>query len=131
MLQQSLRQAHWTHTLAYLAAPHRYPKVGCLSAFLVTVAAPHTSTALGRLGCAMLIPALLIGALLMFIFGDDPLSAYEGAIHGAFGSVRAWTTTIRRMTPLVFTGLSLVVAQGMGGRAYGAAPCPALHPISH
>ena len=55
----------------------------------------------------------------------------KGLFRGAFGSVRAWATTIRRMTPLVFTGLSVAVALGMGGRAHGAAPCPALHPISH
>lgn len=57
-----------------------------------------------------LITALVIGALVMFAFGDDPISAYGGLFAGAFGRGRAWATTIRKMTPLILTGLSVAVA---------------------
>ncbi len=69
-----------------------------------------------RVGRALLIPflsvvtALLLGAVIMLIFGDDPISAYQGLFAGAFGSGRAWATTIRKMTPLILTGLSVAVA---------------------
>ncbi|HXF63072.1 MAG TPA: ABC transporter permease [Caldilineaceae bacterium] len=70
----------------------------------------------GRIGRALLIPvlalltALLIGGLVMLIFGDDPITAYSGLIAGAFGSGRAWATTLREMTPLILTGLSVAAA---------------------
>ena len=57
-----------------------------------------------------LITALLIGAVVMLIFGDNPLKAYEGLFLGAFGNARAWATTLRKMTPLILTGLSVAVA---------------------
>ncbi len=69
-----------------------------------------------RLGRAILIPvlalltALAIGAMVMAIFGDDPVRAYQGLFSGAFGNGRAWSTTIRKMTPLILTGLSVAVA---------------------
>lgn len=69
-----------------------------------------------RLGRAMLVPllavvtALLIGAGVMLIFGDNPIQAYEGLFSGAFGTARAWSTTVRKMTPLILTGLSVAVA---------------------
>jgi simple sugar transport system permease protein len=69
-----------------------------------------------QIGRALLIPvlavvtALLIGAVIMVIFGDDPVAAYRGLMSGAFGGGRAWATTIRKMTPLILTGLSVAVA---------------------
>ena len=57
-----------------------------------------------------LLAALLVGAVVMFIFGDDPVKAYSGLFQGAFGSGRAWATVIRKMTPLILTGLSVAVA---------------------
>lgn len=54
--------------------------------------------------------ALIIGALLMLIFGDDVLAAYGGLFNGAFGNARNWAETIRKMTPLILTGLSVAVA---------------------
>jgi len=71
---------------------------------------------LRRIGRALLVPtlavitALLIGAVVMLLFGDDPLAAYRGLFSGAFGNGRAWSTTIRKMTPLILTGLSVSVA---------------------
>jgi simple sugar transport system permease protein len=54
--------------------------------------------------------ALLIGALIMFVFGDDPIKAYSGLASGAFEWGRPLAGTLRRMTPLIFTGLSVAVA---------------------
>jgi general nucleoside transport system permease protein len=69
-----------------------------------------------RLGRALLAPALavisavLAGAVIMWVSGDDPLAAYQGLFNGAFGTARAWATTLRRMTPLLLTGLSVAIA---------------------
>lgn len=71
---------------------------------------------LRRVGEAMLVPllavvtAIALGALIMLAYGDDPVRAYQGLWEGAFGSARAWSTTIRRWTPLILTGLSVAVA---------------------
>ncbi len=69
-----------------------------------------------RIFQALLIPALavftalVLGAIIMLIFGDNPIQAYLGLFNGAFGSPREWAETIRRMTPLILTGLSVAVA---------------------
>jgi len=75
--------------------------------------APHP---LGRVLRALLIPllalltALAAGALVMYLSGDDPQSAYTGLFKGAFGSGRAWAITIRKTVPFILTGLSVAVA---------------------
>ncbi|CAN5825136.1 ABC transporter permease [soil metagenome] len=71
---------------------------------------------LPRIGRALLLPvlalltALVMGALIMWISGDDPIKAYKGLFSGAFGSGRGWASTVRRMAPLILTGLSVAVA---------------------
>ncbi|MCB0065207.1 MAG: ABC transporter permease [Caldilineaceae bacterium] len=45
----------------------------------------------------------------MFLSGDNPRQAYEGLFVGAFGSARGWSTTIRKVTPLLLTGLAVAV----------------------
>jgi ABC-type uncharacterized transport system permease subunit len=71
---------------------------------------------LRQAGRALLIPvlalaaALALGAVIMMIFGDDPIKAYQGLFTGAFGSGRGWATTVRKMTPLILAGLSVAVA---------------------
>lgn len=71
---------------------------------------------LGAVGRALLIPvlaiitALLLGAIIMWLFGDNPLDAYQGLFAGAFGDIGALSRTIRRATPFVFTGLSVAFA---------------------
>ena len=75
-----------------------------------------TSSAVRRKFQVFLIPALavvtalLVGAIIMLIFGDNPIAAYRGLFEGAFGSPRNWAETVRRMTPLILTGLSVAVA---------------------
>ncbi len=57
-----------------------------------------------------LFTALVVGAVVMWIFGDNPIEAYKGLFQGAFGSARGWATTIRKWSPLILTGLSVAVA---------------------
>ncbi len=82
---------------------------------------------LGRLLRSLLLPitailvALAIGAAVMWIFGDDPLAAYRGLWQGAFGDARALARTVRKMVPLIFTGLSVAVAFKAGLFNIGAA----------
>ncbi len=54
--------------------------------------------------------ALLIGAIVMLLSGDNAAKAYWGLFQGAFGSAQGWARTIRKMTPLIFTGLSVAFA---------------------
>jgi simple sugar transport system permease protein len=69
-----------------------------------------------RIGRTLLVPvlavftALVIGAVIMLIFGDNPLQAYAGLFSGAFEWGRPLSSTIRKMTPLILTGLSVAVA---------------------
>jgi simple sugar transport system permease protein len=64
---------------------------------------------------------LVAGAIVMWLSGDDPLTAYQGLVAGAFGSGRGWATTVRKMTPLILTGLSVAVAFKAGLFNIGAA----------
>lgn len=57
-----------------------------------------------------LLTALVVGALIMWASGDDPIKAYQGLFTGAFGNAKGWASTIRKMTPLILTGLSVAVA---------------------
>ena len=57
-----------------------------------------------------LFTALVVGAIVMFLSGDDPLTAYKGLFQGAFGDGKAWARTIRLTIPFIFTGLSVAVA---------------------
>lgn len=74
------------------------------------------SISLRSIGRSLLFPllavvsALLVGAIIMLVSGDDPVSAYRGLFSGAFGSARGWAATIRKTTPLILTGLSVAVA---------------------
>jgi simple sugar transport system permease protein len=68
-----------------------------------------------------LIVALVLGAGVMFFFGDDPRAAYQGLWEGAFGSGRAWSTTMRKMVPFLLTGLSVAVGFKAGLFNIGAA----------
>jgi ABC-type uncharacterized transport system permease subunit len=54
--------------------------------------------------------ALLAGALLLLIFREDPLQAYQALLQGSMGSKRTIAETILSATPLIFGGA------GGGGR---------------
>src|SRR3954466_6703646 len=82
---------------------------------------------LRRSARALIIPvlavvtALIIGAIIMYIFGDDPIKAYKGLLTGAFGWGRPLAGTARRMSPLILTGLSVAIAFKAGLFNIGAA----------
>ena len=64
--------------------------------------------------------ALLAGAILLLIVGDDPFEVYREVASSAFGSARALRETFRVATPLILTGLSVTVAFRMGLWSIGA-----------
>ena len=68
-----------------------------------------------------LLTALIVGAIIMFVFGDDPIAAYRGLFDGAFGSGKAWDQTFRKTVPFVLTGLSVAIAFKAGLFNIGAA----------
>jgi general nucleoside transport system permease protein len=51
--------------------------------------------------------ALLIGAVIIKIMGDDPLLAYQTLISGAFNGTGNLVATLQNTTPLLFTGLAV------------------------
>jgi simple sugar transport system permease protein len=54
--------------------------------------------------------ALLVGAVLIRIAGQNPWQAYGTMLKGAFGGERQWTETILKMCPLLLIGLGLSVS---------------------
>ncbi len=68
------------------------------------------------LGQKLLVPALavftalVIGGLIIWISGGNPLEAYRGLIEGAFGSPKAISETLIWSTPYIFAGLAVALA---------------------
>ena len=58
--------------------------------------------------------ALLIGAIVLLIAGNDPLATYSRIIERGFTSRGAFTATLTAATPLLFTGLAAATAFRMG-----------------
>jgi ABC-type uncharacterized transport system permease subunit len=60
---------------------------------------------------ALIIPLLavlsgfIVGAVLMLVFGYNPIQNYVNLFAGAFGDVYSVSETLRNMTPLLLTGL--------------------------
>ncbi len=69
-----------------------------------------------RLVQSLLIPvlavvtAIVVGALVVWLTGGDPLLAFEGMAEGAFGSRKALTETAVAATPYIFAGLAVALA---------------------
>jgi len=53
--------------------------------------------------------AFLAGALILLLFGEDPVSAYSALYQGAFGSKRTIAETLLSTTPLLLGGLAVAV----------------------
>jgi ABC-type uncharacterized transport system permease subunit len=53
--------------------------------------------------------ALIIGALVIWSVGGDPIAAYEGLVEGAFGSIAALSETTVWASPYIFAGLAVAV----------------------
>jgi simple sugar transport system permease protein len=54
--------------------------------------------------------ALLIGALMLFALGANPVQAYTALFNGAFGSVNSLADTIVKATPLLFIGIGICIS---------------------
>lgn len=68
---------------------------------------------------------ILLGAVIMLIFGYDPIWAYEGLFNTAFGSIKNIGEIFRAMGPLILIALGFAVASragffniGLSGQAY-------------
>lgn len=55
--------------------------------------------------------ALILGGIVFFVAGFNPLQVYKLIFKGAFGSMDAILTTLSYATPLLFTGLAFAFAQ--------------------
>ena len=68
---------------------------------------------------------IILGAIIMVIFGYDPIWAYEGLFQKAFGSLKDIGEIFRAMSPLILIALGFAVASragffniGLSGQAY-------------
>ena len=65
---------------------------------------------------SMLVPllaiftALVIGGVIIFLVGGNPIAAYKGLFQGAFGSPKALSETAVWATPYIFAGLAVAFA---------------------
>lgn len=57
-----------------------------------------------------IIAALIVGALIILLTGENPLTVYREMATGAFGSRYQLSETVVKMTPLLLTGLGVSVA---------------------
>jgi simple sugar transport system permease protein len=63
---------------------------------------------------AAVVLALLIGAVLIALDGANPLTAYWSLLQGALGSQADVARTLEKATPLIFTGLAVIVGMKAG-----------------
>lgn len=71
------------------------------------------------------VSGILLGAIVMLVFGYDPIWGYEELFYSAFGNIKSIGEIFRAMAPLVFTALGFAVASragffnvGLSGQAY-------------
>ncbi len=57
-----------------------------------------------------IVTAVVVGGLIIYSVGGDPIKAYMGLIQGAFGSPKALSETAVWATPYIFAGLAVAVA---------------------
>lgn len=53
--------------------------------------------------------ALSVGAIILLVFGENPVTAYQALLKGALGSKRTIAETMLSATPLVLGGLAVAV----------------------
>ncbi len=63
-----------------------------------------------RIPALAIVTALLVGAIIMALSGDNPLLAYWGLLRGSLGNATSISRTIRKTCPLILTGLSVAFA---------------------
>ncbi len=66
------------------------------------------------------IVGLLIGAIIMYLYGFDPWRAYIALFRGAYGGSYEWASSIARGTPLVLTALTFSICLRAGMFNIGA-----------
>ncbi len=59
---------------------------------------------------AAVLLAAVIGAVILLVSGVNPLAAYGALFKGSFGSLAAFSRTLEKATPLVFSGLAVAFA---------------------
>lgn len=59
---------------------------------------------------ASILLGFIIGGIMVYASGFDPLLFYKGIFFGAFGSSMTILNTLSYMTPLILTGLSFAIA---------------------
>ncbi len=64
--------------------------------------------------------ALLVGAVILLVSGENPITAYAAIIDGAFGDMFALGETLARATPLAIIGCGAAVALRAGLVSLGA-----------
>jgi simple sugar transport system permease protein len=69
--------------------------------------------------CAAII-GLLVGAVLMYVWGFNPWKAYWALLQGAYGGSYEWASTLARATPLILTALTFSVCVRAGMFNIGA-----------
>jgi general nucleoside transport system permease protein len=63
-----------------------------------------------RVPLAAVLLALLVGAVILWVSGVNPLGAYAALFEGAFGRQIYLQRTLEKATPLIFSGLSVAFA---------------------
>jgi ABC-type uncharacterized transport system permease subunit len=63
---------------------------------------------------------LLVGAILMYLYGFDPWKAYVGLVKGAFGGSYEIASSLARATPLILTALTFSICLRSGMFNIGA-----------
>jgi simple sugar transport system permease protein len=63
-----------------------------------------------RLPMFAVILGFVVGAICIVIAGSNPLVAYAALFQGSLGSITSFGETLYKMTPIVFTGLSVALA---------------------
>lgn len=58
--------------------------------------------------------ALILGAIILLLMGNNPIEAYSALVQGAFGSKRCFAETLLSTTPLMLGGLAFALAYRCG-----------------
>ncbi|MFV0388943.1 MAG: ABC transporter permease [Pyrinomonadaceae bacterium] len=66
------------------------------------------------------IAAFLVGAIIILLIGDNPITTFRLLLENSFGSVKGVSETLFYATPLIFTGLAVAVAFRCGMLNIGA-----------
>jgi len=63
---------------------------------------------------AAILLAFIVGALVLYASGYDPVSAYVAMFRGAFGDMYGVGQTLTQATPIIFTSLAFLVSSKAG-----------------